>query len=185
VQLIVVHGRSPVWRTHPCIQFLWNRNSATGAQPWRRKDSGRGEGSAASYVCSRARDPNYSRVSWHDRSALVSGRTFHCRNLFRRTHAETFDVGTQRWSALHLKFDVAFPEWSGDSQFFYFQESSGDDRGIYRIRAKGGEVEKVIDLKNWHLAGWTGWTTLDPTDAPLVLRDTGSTYIYALTLEQK
>ena len=40
-----------------------------------------------------------------------------------------------------------------------------------------------------------GWTTrqveyapalaLDPTDAPLVLRDVGSTYIYALTLEQK
>jgi hypothetical protein len=29
------------------------------------------------------------------------------------------------------------------------------------------------------------WTTLDPTDAPLVLRDIGSTYIYALSLEQK
>jgi len=37
------------------------------------------------------------------------------------------------------------------------------------------------------MTGWVvcGWTTLDPTDAPLVLRDMGSTYIYALTLEQK
>jgi Tol biopolymer transport system component/DNA-binding winged helix-turn-helix (wHTH) protein len=96
-----------------------------------------------------------------------------------------FDVGMQRWSALHLKVEMDFPEWSGDSQFLYFQWQWGDDRGIYRIRAKGGEVEKVVDLKNWHLAGWSGWTTLDPTDAPLVLRDTGSTYIYALTLEQK
>jgi len=46
------------------------------------------------------------------------------------------------------------------------------------------EVEKVVDLKNWHLGGGV-WTTLDPTDAPLVLRDIGSTYIYALSLEQK
>jgi hypothetical protein len=36
-----------------------------------------------------------------------------------------------------------------------------------------------------HPAGWAGWTTLDPTDALLLLRDIGSTYIYTLTLEQK
>jgi len=31
----------------------------------------------------------------------------------------------------------------------------------------------------------SSWVGLDSTDAPLVLRDTGSTDIYALTLEEK
>jgi Tol biopolymer transport system component/DNA-binding winged helix-turn-helix (wHTH) protein len=96
-----------------------------------------------------------------------------------------FDVRTQRWSALHPNMEMVFPEWSRDNQFIYFQRHWGDNRGIYRIRAKDGEAEEVVDLKNWHMTGWAGWTTLDPSGAPLVLRDTGSSYIYALTLEQK
>jgi Tol biopolymer transport system component/DNA-binding winged helix-turn-helix (wHTH) protein len=106
-------------------------------------------------------------------------------NSFDLLTLNIFDVRTQRWSALHLKMEMVFPEWSRDSQFIYFQGRWGDDRGIYRIRAKGGEAEEVVDLKNSRLTGWDWWTTLDPTDSPLLLRDTGSTYIYALTLEQK
>ena len=34
----------------------------------------------------------------------------------------------------------------------------------------------------WYANGWLG---LDPTDAPLLLRDAGTDEIYALTLEQK
>jgi hypothetical protein len=34
----------------------------------------------------------------------------------------------------------------------------------------------------WYTGGWLG---LDPTDAPLLLRDTGTDEIYAFTLEQK
>ena len=106
-------------------------------------------------------------------------------NSFDLHTLNIFGVGTQRWSALHPKMEMVFPEWSRDSQFIYFQRHWGDDRGIYRIRAKGGEAVEVVDLKNLHMTGWAGWTTLDPTDAPLVLRDIGSTYLYALTLEQK
>jgi len=80
--------------------------------------------------------------------------------------------------------EMTFPEWSRNSQFIYFQQRWAKDRGIYRIRAKGGEAEEVVDLKNLPMA-WPGWTTLDPTDAPLMLRDIGSTYIYALTLDEK
>jgi hypothetical protein len=44
----------------------------------------------------------------------------------------------------------------------------------------------VADLKDFHLAGIFGlWLGLDPTDAPLLLRDVGTQHIYALTLEQK
>ena len=89
-------------------------------------------------------------------------------------------------AAVAPKFEMVFPEWSSDGQFIYFMHS-GDARGVYRIRLKGGEAEKVVDLKNWPMSGgWVnGWMGLDPTDAPLLLRDIGSSDIYALTLEQK
>ena len=42
----------------------------------------------------------------------------------------------------------------------------------------------MTDLKEMHLTGYFDlWFGLDPTDAPLLLRDIGSDDIYALTLE--
>jgi hypothetical protein len=39
-------------------------------------------------------------------------------------------------------------------------------------------------MSKWHLTGHMDFSmTLDPSDAPLVLRDIGSDDIYALTLE--
>jgi hypothetical protein len=80
---------------------------------------------------------------------------------------------------------VDSPEWSSDSQFIYFRRPWGDP-GVFRISVKGGAPEKIVDLKDWHDAGWWGkYMGLDPTDAPLLLRDIGSDDIYALTLDQK
>ncbi len=77
------------------------------------------------------------------------------------------------------------PEWSRDGKFIYFRRVMGDP-GVFRIPVKGGAVEKIVDLKDWHDTGWFGrYMGLDPTDAPLLLRDIGSDDIYALTLEQK
>jgi len=96
-----------------------------------------------------------------------------------------FDVATQRWTALPLKMEMDFQEWSSNNQFLYFRQDQGDDRGVYRIRVKGGKIEKVVDLKNMRMTGWYNvWTGVDPTDAPLVLRDIGSSDIYALSLDQ-
>jgi len=40
-------------------------------------------------------------------------------------------------------------------------------------------------MKDWHITGqYMVSMTLDPTDAPLVLREVGSNDIYALTLEE-
>jgi hypothetical protein len=89
-----------------------------------------------------------------------------------------FDLGTRKWSQLLQKDFVTFPEWSRDAQFIY--------SGGRRIRVKSGKLESIADLTDFHLAGWwNGWMGLDPTDTPLVLRDVGSTDIYALTLETK
>jgi len=47
-------------------------------------------------------------------------------------------------------------------------------------------VERVVNMTDWHLTGLWGFSmSLDPEDAPLVLRDTGSDDIYALKLEEK
>ncbi len=49
-----------------------------------------------------------------------------------------------------------------------------------------GDVERLADMSNWHFAGFFGLSiTLDPTDAPLALRDVGTEDIYAVTLAWK
>lgn len=95
-----------------------------------------------------------------------------------------FDCQSQRWSVLVEKRHVAYPEWSRDSRSIYF-EFGADDPGVFRIPASGGKPERVADLKDFPLAGWWGWMGLDPTDAPMMLRDVGSDDIYAVSLEQK
>jgi eukaryotic-like serine/threonine-protein kinase len=58
--------------------------------------------------------------------------------------------------------------------------------GIYRIPVAGGDAERLTDMKDVHITGYYGvWFGLDPTDAPLLLRDIGTSDIYALRLEQK
>jgi hypothetical protein len=96
------------------------------------------------------------------------------------------DVAAQRWSTLPVGGGIGYNAWSGDSKYIYFLRLENGDRGVYRIRATGGKAELVADLKDWHITGYfTFWMTLDPTDTPLLLRDTGSDDIYALTLEEK
>lgn len=49
----------------------------------------------------------------------------------------------------------------------------------------GGKEERVVDLTNWHFTVYFGFgMSLDPADAPLILRDVGSNDIYASSLEQ-
>jgi len=107
-----------------------------------------------------------------------------------------FDLKTQTWKDLlqkglssrddKLMPQIGFPSWSKDSRFIYFQRST-DNRGIFRIPISGGDEERIVDLKEFRNMGWYtgGWLGLDPTDAPLLLRDTGTDEIYAFTLDQK
>jgi Tol biopolymer transport system component len=97
-----------------------------------------------------------------------------------------FDLKTQRWKDLLRKGLNGFPSWSKDGRFIYFLRTT-DDRGIYRVPISGGDAERIVDLKDFQYTGWysSGWLGLDPTDAPLRLRDAGTDEIYALTLEQK
>ncbi len=100
-------------------------------------------------------------------------------------HIKLFDFKTQQWSDLTPKEVGGSPEWSRDGKFVYFRRPRGDI-GVFRVSVKGGVAEKIVDLKDWHDAGWAGkYMGLDPTDAPLLLRDISSANIYALTLEER
>jgi Tol biopolymer transport system component len=100
-------------------------------------------------------------------------------------HLPVFDVKLQRWFDLPVNGIVEFPNFSHDGKFIYFLRA-GQDQGVFRIPVTGGREERVVDLNGWHLTsvfGSSSSMSLDPTDAPLVLRDTGTDDIYALTLE--
>lgn len=113
------------------------------------------------------------------------GRYLNAASTDDREHLKIFDFKTQQWSELPQKGTVDSPEWSRDSQFIYFLRQRGQrDPGVFRISIRGGEPEKIADLKDFQIGGW-GWMGLDPTDAPLMLRDISSDDIYALTLDQK
>ena len=100
-------------------------------------------------------------------------------------HVAVFDLKLQRWLDLLVNGDVQFQSFSRDSKSIYFARC-GKNQGVYRIPVTGGKEERVVDMSGWHLTGYVDCSmTLDPTDAPLVLRDVGTADIYALTLEEK
>ena len=79
-----------------------------------------------------------------------------------------------------------FPSWSRDSRYIYTWHGVNEGGGVYRTPIEGGPSELVADLKNIRNTGWWGfWFGLDPTDAPLLLRDAGAYEIYALDLERQ
>ena len=97
---------------------------------------------------------------------------------------EILDVKKQSWSVLS-KGPAEFPEWSRDSRFIYFLHPF-EHPGVRRIRISGGAEESVVYLRTFRFTGfYAGTMGLDPTDAPLLLRDIGTDDIFALTIEQK
>jgi eukaryotic-like serine/threonine-protein kinase len=44
------------------------------------------------------------------------------------------------------------PTWSSDSQFIYFVHTL-DDPSVFRVRASGGNAERVVDLKGFRYTG--------------------------------
>lgn len=100
-----------------------------------------------------------------------------------------FDLQTQRYSTLHglPSFGgLDWNTWSHDSKSLYFRLTGGPngESGVYLVPVNGAKPERVIDLTGFRQTGWNhrSWMGLDPTDAPLLLRDTGSTELFALTL---
>jgi len=97
-----------------------------------------------------------------------------------------FDLHTQQWSTLTEHTGPwGFPSWSHDGKFIYALNGFGK-WSVQRISVPDGKAELVLDLSEVHLIGAVAfWFGLDPNDSPLLLRDNGTSDIYALTLDQK
>jgi Tol biopolymer transport system component len=95
------------------------------------------------------------------------------------------DLATGQWRTIPVNGEMSYLSFSHDSHFIYFLRH-GRDQGVFRVPVAGGREQRVVDMADWHLTGVYGFSMiLDPTDAPLVLRDMSSDDIYALTLEAK
>jgi len=115
---------------------------------------------------------------WSPDGKFIAALSFDSRSL------RIFNIESWQWSVRYVG-GVGWPSWSRDSQFVYFAGIQ-DHPTVSRVSVSGKGPELVVDLKDFHSTGLFGlWLGLDPTDAPLLLRDIGSDDIYALTLEVK
>jgi Tol biopolymer transport system component/DNA-binding winged helix-turn-helix (wHTH) protein len=117
---------------------------------------------------------------WSPDGKFIAAAAFNSQNL------KIFDIERQRWSEISTHGSMKGPAWSRDSHSIYFLVLMKDDQAVFRTAIDGGKTERILDLKDLHLAGYQGssWS-LDPTNAPILLRDIGSDDIYALTMERK
>ena len=90
-----------------------------------------------------------------------------------------FDFQTGTWSDL-IQTTNDFPNWSRDSQYLYFLHYA-EKPVVLRIRISDRKLEQVADLRDFSATGfWRFWLGLDPEDAPLMLRDSGTQDVYSL-----
>jgi eukaryotic-like serine/threonine-protein kinase len=92
-----------------------------------------------------------------------------------------FDLSTQKWIELAKMF-VAYPTWSRDSRYIYFDGSLDSEEGYFRVRVADGKLERIFSLKGFQAAGgaFGNWSGIAPDESPLLVRDASIQEIYAL-----
>ena len=90
-----------------------------------------------------------------------------------------FDFQTQKWTEIGSG-TFSWLNWSRDGQYVYLKDSTGKG-SVDRIRVSDHKVERIVDLKDFALAGLGGGSvSIAPDDSPLLLRDRGTQDVYAL-----
>jgi len=92
-----------------------------------------------------------------------------------------FDFTTQKWTELANLF-VAYPTWSRDSHYLYFDGILDNQESYFRAQVSSGKLERIFSLKGFQAAGgaFGNWSGLAPDETPLVVRDASIQEIYAL-----
>jgi eukaryotic-like serine/threonine-protein kinase len=101
-----------------------------------------------------------------------------------RNGAWIYNVFTHEWKRLPL-VEYNYWAWSHDSKYIYYDGPFGEQRAVMRLRVADGRIEKVATLNGIRRArgAFGEWFGLDPSDAPLLLHNTGNQQIYALDWE--
>ncbi len=92
-----------------------------------------------------------------------------------------FDFTTQKWTELASLF-VAYPTWSRDGRYLYFDGILDNQESDFRVQISSGKLERIFSLKGFQAAGsaFGNWSGLAPDESPLVVRDASIQEIYAL-----
>jgi Tol biopolymer transport system component len=95
-----------------------------------------------------------------------------------------FDFTTRKWTEL-AKIFVAYPVWSRDSRYVYFDGILDNNEGYYRVALSDGKPDFVVSLKGFQAAGgaFGNWSGLAPDESPLFVRDASIQELYALDWE--
>jgi eukaryotic-like serine/threonine-protein kinase len=95
-----------------------------------------------------------------------------------------FDLTTQKWTELANMF-VAYPSWSRDGRYLYFDGILDNQEGYFRLRVSDRKLERILSLKGFQAAGgaFGNWSGLAPDESPLFVRDVSIQEIYALDWE--
>ncbi|HEY6446180.1 MAG TPA: protein kinase [Acidobacteriaceae bacterium] len=95
-----------------------------------------------------------------------------------------FNFQTQKWTVFPTGL-VAWPNFSRDSQYIYVLSGRGGS-AVIRIHIPDGKIQQVADLKNFVYTGYfgDGSLALDPDESPLLLRNAGSSDVYALDWQE-
>lgn len=93
-----------------------------------------------------------------------------------------YDFTTKKWRPTRAE-KVDNPTWSADGKYIYF-DTEGDDRALRRLRVADGRVDELTSLHTYPDLAY-GWSGLAPDNSPLILRNLGTTEIFALTLDSR
>jgi eukaryotic-like serine/threonine-protein kinase len=95
-----------------------------------------------------------------------------------------FDLTTQKWSEIASIF-VAYPTWSRDARYVYFDGILENQEGYFRVRISDGKLERLFSLRGFQAAGgaFGNWSGLGPDETPLLVRDVSIQEIYAFDWE--
>ena len=92
-----------------------------------------------------------------------------------------FDLPSQKWTEL-AKIFVAYPNWSRDGRYLYFDGILDNQEGFYRVQVANGKLERIFSMKGFQAAGgaFGNWSGIGPDEAPLLARDASIQELYGL-----
>ena len=92
-----------------------------------------------------------------------------------------FDLTTHKWNELAKVF-VAYPTWSRDGRYLYFDGILDNKESFCRVQASDGKLERLFSLDGFQAAGgaFGNWSGLAPDGSALLVRDASIQEIYAL-----
>jgi len=94
-----------------------------------------------------------------------------------------FDFRTQKWTQL-AEGRMGWINWSKDGRYLLLVDQTGGG-SVVKIRVSDGKTERILNLKDFVGAGvYGGFLSLAPDDSPMLLKDTGTSDIYALDWEE-